>query len=272
MVAANFSVDLSNYFGPLDLLLYLVRRQELDITSLSLSKITRQYFDFLTILESIDVDSTADFLEPAGVLLEIKAREVIPSTQEVDTEPESIVEPPDQLVHRLVQYKRIRDVASILDEQSRAWQNRFTRLAADRTPRRDAPVERSISKIEIWDLVSAFGRILRERQPTPPSQVVHDETPIHVYMEAIHQEIVQHKRVELQSLFKPGQHKSTLVAMFLATLELTRHHGVEAKQDGCDGPMWLSAGAAFHESLNVVAVENLRTDQIEQSNLPMRPR
>ncbi len=69
-----------------------------------------------------------------------------------------------------------------------------------------------------------------------------------------------------------GQHKSTLIALFLATLELTRHHGVLAEQVGCDGPMWLTAGEGFPEELHVAEIDNLSADRVEMSNLPVRPR
>jgi segregation and condensation protein A len=273
MVAAAFSIDLSVYAGPLDLLLYLVRREELDVTQVSISRITNQYINFLEILEFIDVDSTADFLEPVGILLELKAKHVIPTPVVAVEEGEiALDDPAEALVHRLVQYKRYRDVATILDEQSRNWQLRYARQADDRSPRRVQQVEHTLAKVEIWDLVSAFGRILRERQPAPSSQVVYDETPIHEYMKSIHQEIRKSQRIELQSLFQAGMHKSTLVAMFLATLELTRHHGVHAEQDGCDGPMWLTAGEAFPQELDVAEVDNVSANKIEQSNMPLRMR
>lgn len=272
MVAAAFSVDLSVYAGPMDLLLYLVRRDELDVTQVSLSRITHQYIDFLEILEALDVDATADFLEPVGILLEMKAKHVIPTPVVDEVVEEALDDPAEQLVQRLVQYKRYRDVATILDEQSRTWQLRYGRQADDQPVRRAQPVEHTLAKIEIWDLVSAFGRILRERQPAPTSQVFYDETPIHEYMRSIHREIREQKRVELQSLFRPNQHKSTLIAMFLATLELTRHHGVLADQTGCDGPMWLTAGEGFPDDLEVAEIDNLSHAQVAMSNLPIRPR
>ena len=268
-----FAVDLSQYAGPMDLLLYLVRREELDITEVSLAKITRQYCDFLELIEAIDIDATADFLEPVGVLLEMKAKQVLPVPATEVAEAESALDDPaDQLVHRLVQYKRYRDVATILDEQSRTWQLRYARQADDLPKRRLDPGQQPIASVEIWDLVSAFGRIMRERQPAPSTQIIYDETPIHAHMARIHREIKSQKRVELQALFQPGQHKSALVGLFLATLELTRHHGVRAEQVGHDGPMWLTAGNDFSQSLEVAEVDNLRDDQVAMSNLPVRPR
>jgi segregation and condensation protein A len=272
MVAAGFTVDLSTYAGPLDLLLYLVKRDELDLDQVSLSRITHQYIEFLEIIENIDVDASADFLEPVGILLEMKARHVIPTPTIEEEVDEVLSDPAEQLVQRLVQYKRYRDVAAILDERSRTWQLRYGRQADDRPLRKVEPIQRSLAKIEIWDLVSAFGRILRERKPAPETHVFCDETPIHEYMQSIHREIHQQGRIELQSLFKPGRHKSSLVALFLASLELTRHHGVIAEQDGYDGPIWLVAGDEFSENLTIAEVGNLDRDQVALSNLPMRPR
>jgi segregation and condensation protein A len=272
-MTTSFAVNLTQYAGPLDLLLYLVRREELDVTDVSLAKITRQYCDFLEVIEAIDVDATADFLEPVGLLLEMKAKQVLPVPAAESIDAETVLDDPaDQLVQRLVEYKRFRDVATILDEQSRAWQMRYGRQADDR-PRRHQDLERQpITSIEVWDLVSAFGRILRERQPAPSEQIVYDETPIHRYMARIHDKIKRQQRVELQSLFEYGQHKSALVGMFLAALELTRHHGVLAEQSGLDGPMWLTAGQGFSPELDVAEIENVSRDAVEQSNLPIRPR
>jgi len=270
----NFAVDLSIFGGPMDLLLYLVRREELDVTEVSLSKVTAQYLDFLEVLEVIDIDSVADFLEPIGLLIEMKARDVLPTVDpSKDEETGTVIEDPsDELVKRLIDYRRYRDLAGILDERGRDWQLRYARRIVETPAKRSMPAEQSIVGIEIWDLVSAFGRILRERQPTPSTQIVYDETPIHIYMNRIHGLVKKKKRVELQALFEPGQHKSALVGMFLATLELTRHHGLFANQHGTDGPMWLSPGPDFTDVLEISEVENLRDEQVKLSNLPMRPR
>jgi segregation and condensation protein A len=77
----NFAVELSIFGGPMDLLLYLVRREELEVTDVSLAKVTSQYLDFLEVLQEIDIDAVADFLEPIGLLIEMKARDVLPSSE-----------------------------------------------------------------------------------------------------------------------------------------------------------------------------------------------
>ncbi|MEM7479443.1 MAG: segregation/condensation protein A, partial [Planctomycetota bacterium] len=199
----DFSVDIAQYCGPLDLLLHIVRREELSLAEIPLARITEQYLDFLEVLVELQIDDVAEFLEIASLLVEMKSKQAIPSNeQEVEEETELDTEMSDELVYRLMEYKRIRDAASILQERGEQWQLRYSRMVNDLPVRRTPVVEQPIEPLEVWDLVSAFGRILRERQPPVPT-VVYDETPIHTYMERIHGMVREQGRVELTTLFQP---------------------------------------------------------------------
>lgn len=270
-----FSVELEAYRGPLDLLLFLVRREELDLSSVSLSRVTMQYIAHLEFLEALNLDDVAEFIEVASLLLEMKTKHVLPQTEQApagEVVETKIEDPAEELVKRLLEYKRIRDASSILEEQSRRWQLRFQRMANDLPTRRLDPSEQPIGDVELWDLVSAFGRILRENKPAPQANVIYDETPIHVYMKRIHAKVAEQGNLELGDLFEPGMHKSALVGMFLATLELTRHHGLQAKQEGSLSALWLSKGEGFPEHLEVAEVDALSAARVENSNMPVRPR
>jgi segregation and condensation protein A len=269
----TFSVDTDIYSGPLELLLHLVRREELPLAELSLHVVTEQYLTYLEVLAELDLDDVAEFLEMASILIELKSKDAVPTVTEAANDQEQVVEDPtDQLVQRLVDYKRIRDAASLLDENSRRWQLRYARLANDLPPRRLDPGTQPIQALEVWDLVSAFGRILREREAPPQPSVIHDDTPIHVYMQRIHQKVISGSRVELGSLFEPGMHKSTLVAMFLATLELARHHGLTTEQSDPGQPLYLVSGPDFQRELDVHKIDNLSFDRVLNSNMPVTPR
>ena len=268
-----FQVDMNEYCGPMELLLYLVRREELPLSDLSLAKLTEQYLDYLEVLTELSIDDVADFLEIASVLIEMKAKAILPqSPVAAEEEQVTLEDPSDQLIQRLMDYKRIRDAASILDEQGQRWQLRYQRLADDLPPRRTELDQQPLQALEVWDLVSAFGRILRERQPPPQSNVVYDDTPIHVYMERIHGTVNAAGRVELTSLFQPGMHKSALVAMFLATLELTRHYGLKTEQREPGLPLYLVADEDFARELDVHRIDNLTFEKVAGSNLPVTPR
>ncbi len=268
-----FDVDLPSYHGPLDLLLYLIRREELELESLSLSRITQQYTEFIEVLAELELDTISEFVEIVSVLIEMKAERVLPIAPNPEGESEiAAAGDSPALIERLIQYKRFRDLASVLDEQSRLWQLRYRRLASDLPKRRVQDEEQPIAKIEIWDLVSAFGRILKARQKAPTQEIRYDDTPIHVYMQRIHAQVTLSQQIELQDMFEPGMHKSTLVALFLATLEMTRYHGLMAVQHEPEGPLWLQKGSDFPAVLEIQEVEMLNDGILENSILPMRPR
>ena len=235
----DFRIDLDVFRGPLDLLLYLVRKHEVEIVDIPIATITDQYLQHLSVLEQLDVNTVGDFLEMASTLIEIKSRMVLPRGGE---EEEVVEDPRQDLVQRLLEYKQFKDAASMLEERSRAWQERFPRLASDLPDRARNLADEPIQELELWDLVSAFGRIMRDYHVTAPSSIVYDETPIHVYMSRIHERLRRCGRMAFGDLFETGMHKSALIGMFLAVLELVRHHGVRAEQQELHAEIWLCAG------------------------------
>ncbi len=174
-----FRIDLDTFRGPLDLLLYLVRKHEIPISEIPIAQITEQYIEYIEVLEQLDVNAVGDFLELASTLMEIKSKMILPQLDDQDQE---IEDPRDELVQRLLEYKKYRDASSMLEERSRDWQQHCPRVASDLPERRIDPSEQPIREVELWDLVSAFGRVIRDRRAAAKSKMVYDETSIHVYM------------------------------------------------------------------------------------------
>ena len=175
------------------------------------------------------------------------------------------------MVDRLLQYKEIRDAAAILDEMGSRWQQRYERMSDDLPARRIDPGDQPIVDLEIWDLVSAFGRIMRESAGPPQTEVIYDDTPIHVYMQKIHVRLAETERVTLVDLIDGGVHKSSLIGWFLATLELSRHHGAAVEQDQ-NGDIVVVKTANYSDSLNVNEVDNYGAEEFDAVNMPGRPR
>lgn len=248
-----FSVNLEVFRGPLDLLLYLVRKHEMEITEIPIAPITEQFLAHLAVLEQLDVNAVGDFLDMATMLMEIKSRMILPHGGE---EEEPLEDPRQELVQRLLEYKRFKDAASMLEERSREWQEHFPRLGSDLPPRERNLAEEPIQEVELWDLVSAFGRLMRDSQASRPASIVYDETPIHVYMEKILERLHAERRVAFTTLFQPGMHKSAMVGVFLATLELVRHHDVRFEQNELFGEIWLSPGERTGTSIEAARVDN----------------
>ncbi len=239
-MAMNFRVELDLFRGPLDLLLYLVRKHELDVIDIRIAAVTEQFLEYIAILEKIDVDAVGDFLDLASLLIEMKSRAALPGEEEVEAELE---DPRQELVRRLLEYKQYRDAASILEERSREWRERFPRLANDLPARQVAPDQQPIQEVELWDLVSAFGRVLKAKHAVAgPESIRYDETPIHVYMQRIDGRLRRDGRLAFTSFFESTVHKSQLVGMFLAVLELVRHQHARAAQQAHFGEIWLEPG------------------------------
>ena len=238
-----FAVSLDIFRGPMDLLLYLVRKQELNVMDISMSRITKQFLEYVEILEFIDYNLAGDFIALASLLMEIKSFEVFPGNDEVE---EVVEDPREDLVHQLLQYKEYRDAACLLEERGRRWQQNYARLTNDCPPRERDLAEEPIINVELWDLVSAFGRIIQESQMSSPKTVIYDETPIYTHMQRIQKRLEQRGSTTFSELFLPGMHKTTLVGIFLATLELVRHFHVTLEQYTLFGEIWLHPGKEWN--------------------------
>jgi len=204
-------------------------------------------------LEQCDFNAVGDFLAVASSLIEIKSQQVLPRADEVENEVE---DPRRELVARLLEYKKFRDAASILEEQSRNWQKQFVRQSSDLPPRRQDVAEQPIHEVELWDLVSAFGRIIRDTQASKPPNIVYDDTPIHVYMASIRAKLIERGRLAFTDLFDATMHKSTLVGIFLAILELVSSNQISVEQEGLFGEIWIAPNLSAAGPIDCSNAEN----------------
>lgn len=266
----SFRVELPAYRGPLDLLLYLVRRHEVNLHEMALSKVVDQYIGYIDVLKEMDLTEVGDFIDLASTLVELKSQVVLPKIVD-ESDEQTIEDPQTELVERLLQYKEIRDAASILDEMGSRWQQRYERMTDDLPTRRVDLGDQPIVDLEIWDLVSAFGRIMREAGGPPQTAVIYDDTPIHVYMQRIHAKLKVAEKVPLFDLVEGGVHKSAVIGWFLATLELTRHHGAAVEQSDA-GDIYVVRTMNYSDDLSVNEVDNYGAEEFKAANMPGMPR
>ena len=234
----TYRVQLDLFTGPLDLLLYLVRRNELDILDLSIATITAQFVEYLEVLELIDLDLVGEFVVMASTLVEIKSRQALPR-QEEEPEPEIAEDPRSELIQQLLEYKKYKDAAKALEERAAAWQERYPRLTSERPTAGKDPTADTIKEVELWDLVSALSRVLKKKTVERYANIRYDDTPIHVYVERIGTRVRAEGRVAFTSLFEGERDRGKIVGMFLAVLELLRHHSFRADQPEDYGEIWL---------------------------------
>lgn len=240
MTTAQYKVELQIYSGPLDLLLYLIRRNELDILDLPVATITSSFNEFLDVLELIDLDLVGDFLVMASTLAEIKSRMVLPRAEEEEIA-EVIDDPRSDLIQQLLEYKKFKDAANALEEHAAEWQERYPRLSDERPKSGKDPAEDLIKEVELWDLVSALARVVKRKEVEEESSITYDDTPISTYVERIGARVRQEGKLAFSAFFEGEKLRSRITGIFLAILELLRHHHFRADQPEDYGEIWIMA-------------------------------
>ena len=247
----DYRVDLDTFRGPLDLLLYLVKRHEVDICDIPIAKVAEQFLEYLRLMELIDVERAGDFLVMAATLMEIKSKMLLPrSDEEEAAEPD----PRQDLVRQLVEYKKFKEAAVLLEAQAERQLSRIARLPVE-IPAPADPARQPLRAVELWDLVSAFGRLMRETLALQPQQIVVDETPIHVHQERILEMLTRQPRLAFFEVFSPPRTRARLVGIFLAVLELIKSRLVTVEQGEAFGDIWLRAAASGPEAGGVAPAD-----------------
>jgi segregation and condensation protein A len=231
----DYQVELDIFRGPLDLLLYLVKREEVDVCDIPIARIAEQFLDYLNLLQLIDVEWAGDFLVMAATLMEIKSRLLLPRGEE---EADEETDPRFELVKQLLEYKKFKEAANLLEAQAERQLTRLPRQPVE-TPAALDPARQPLRRVELWDLVSAFGRLMRETAALQPRQIVMDETPIHVHMGHILARLAAGARLTFTALFTPPHTRGRLLGLFLAVLELIKSRRVHAEQPEPFGDIWV---------------------------------
>jgi segregation and condensation protein A len=231
-----YIVALDAFHGPLDLLLYLVKKHEVDVLDIPIAVIARQFVEHLQGLHELDVEFAGEFLVMAATLMEIKSRMMLPADAHIEEGEES--DPRRELVKQLLEYRKIKDAAAALEERAEA---RGTRVARQEPPE---PAQSGstprVRAVELWDLVSAFARLMRETQALETGTIAVDDTPQYVHEARITSRVQAEGRVRFRDIFTPPYFKARLIGIFLAILEVVRNHGIGLEQpDGDGGEIWL---------------------------------
>ncbi len=229
-----YKVDLDIYNGPLDLLLYLIKREEVDICDIAIARIADQYVAYLDILTGLDIELAADFVVMAATLMELKSRALLPRPPEVDEEDEE--DPRETLIRQLIEYRRFKEAAGMLGDRGREMARRFPRQVDEASLRDiageeiDLPAEELFQGVELWDLFTAFSQVVRTLGYSRPREVVYDETPAEEAAQELLARLQAERSVLFTQLFGKGRNLGYLVTMFLALLELVRQRLVGAEQ------------------------------------------
>ena len=215
----TYKVKLEVFEGPLDLLLYLIKKEELNIYDIPIAKITDQYLEYLELMQLLDLSIAGDFLVMAATLMHIKSKLLLPPDPLAP--PEEIEEDPRaELVRRLLEYKKFKEAAGELSQMEQQQRHFFARVG-DGKEQADSSQD-ELFEASLFDLITAFTKVLKDVPKDFFHQVVKDEFTVSEKMHDIIHLMVERPRILFADLFKDAKHKIEVITIFLAVLELIR--------------------------------------------------
>lgn len=228
----DYKVDLGVFEGPLDLLLYLIHRDELDIYDIPIERITRQYIEYLDEMKRLDINVAGEFLVMAASLMLIKSRTLLPVERRNDDEEEEEEDPRLDLVRQLVEYKKFKDAAGTLmvreAEQSECYLAGGNVVIGDNVEDKN---DLRLADISIVDLVKAFQEILKNRPVAPVNHLKPIDWSVPEKMELIVSSARRDGALRFTTLFNENTESGEIIVTFLAMLELIKQHKISAHQE-----------------------------------------
>lgn len=233
----DYKVQLDVYNGPLDLLLYLIRRNELDIYDIPIAAVTRQYCEYVSCLQQIDPDAAAEFVVMATVLMEIKSRTLLPGAATEGATEEALDDPRMELVRQLLEYKKYKDASIGLGTAAALQAARWPRSPI--LPAGATPGGCDLDEVQVWDLVAAFNNVMASiGRAGVTHDVVFDDTPIALHATDILDRLAREGNVPFAGIFI-GRTRAEAIGLFLALLELIRQQRVRVEQPEQFGPIFV---------------------------------
>jgi segregation and condensation protein A len=224
-------VDLETFSGPLDLLLYLIKQEEVDVTDIPIALICDRFLEELEAMKKLDLEVAGDFLVMASTLMLIKSRMLLPSAE--PDEDEEWEDPRLELVGQLLEYRRIRETASMFESMRARAAARFPRDVPDLEELTAVATEEEtpLADVSVGELYVAFQQVMREVSLRNPRTIVYDETPIHVHAGTLLSRLRERGSLGfLEALGGAAADRAVLIGAFLALLELVRQGRVTAEQ------------------------------------------
>jgi segregation and condensation protein A len=223
MSAKAYEVHLEMFEGPLDLLLYLIRKSDLDIQNIPIAKITQEYLAYLDLMKELNLEVAGDFLVMAATLMQIKARALLPSQEGLDGV-ETGPDPRAELVNKLQEYQKFKEAAGFLSKRADEWSDVFFRGAPT------FPEKEKSLNIRIFDILATLREVL-DRAEAEGRVVVGEEYPIEVKMEKILAMLAENPYVTLRDIFAGERRRRAIISCFLALLELIKLQRIFARQE-----------------------------------------
>src|SRR5215468_612398 len=233
----SYRVKLEIFEGPLDLLLYLIKKDEIDIYDIPIARITEQYLAYLELMQELDISVAGDFLVMASTLIYIKSKMLLPPDPKADGEEDLSDDPRAELVERLLEYQKFKSAAQMLYSRGEIESACYTR----------GPLETDGSNPEVsatlFDLLRVFREVLKRAEAEIEMEIARDEVTIAEKLAQIHALLEKYEQINVRVIFEMSQSKRELIITFLALLELVKEWKIYLIQDEPFGDIFASRRA-----------------------------
>jgi segregation and condensation protein A len=240
----DYKVQLENFYGPFDLLLYLVREEELNIYDIPIARITDQYLSYLEMMKKLDIDVAGEFMVVAATLMEIKSRTLLPGEEEEGPEE---ADPRFELIRKLIEYKKYKDRAKLLNTLIENHSRTFPRPPLEIETQ---PSDEPLVELDLWALAKSFARLIKETALETSTTLIYDDVPLEVFIQSIMELLRRKPVISFSELVRDHQNppasqskaadRLNILKNFLATLELAHQKKVNVQQEKDFGEIIIS--------------------------------
>lgn len=224
-----YRVSLPVFEGPLDLLLHLIKKSEVEIVDIPIATITEQYLAYLEVMRGLSLDVAGEFLVMAATLTLIKSRMLLPPSEEEEEEEEA--DPRADLVRQLLEYQRYREAALALSERPLLQRDVFAREPVMDAQETGEPGELPLLKVTVWELLDAFRSVLKRLRPEAVHEIVTERISLRDRVRTMLQALSVARSLDFDSLFDEDASRSDVIITFLALLELMKMGAARATQE-----------------------------------------
>ena len=225
----SYKLKLDVFEGPLDLLLFLIKKNDIDISDIPIAEITEQYMEYIEMMKMLDLDMVGDFLVMAATLMQIKSKMLLPPDPTEDEEEEE--DPRDELVRRLQEYKKFKEIADTLKEKELKRKDFFSRTIDEETKNQlKEDAKETFFEASLFDLINALSDALNKVPEEVIHEIISEEYTVEQKIHDILHRMLNESSVSLSHLFRTAKCKVEMVVTFLAILELIRLKEIKAVQ------------------------------------------
>ncbi len=235
----DYKVKLEVFEGPLDLLLYLIKRDEVDIYDISIERITKQYLSYLDAFQVLNIELAGEFIVMAANLLYIKSRTLLPVEQQMAEEDADEDDPRWELIRQLIEYKKFKEAASLMRDQEAMQENLFARVPV--TPDLAPSENLLVDEVGIFDLIHAFQKILKrlEKKPEDLREIFAENFTVSDKIDHVLRLTSSGVPIRFEELFADAAGRTEIVVTFLAMLELIRLKQLRVRQESLCAEIWI---------------------------------